>query len=95
MVLNFRGVDIIGLLEYYGFSEKVINPLRDSKLGHIAVAYLCYKIATPLRYTVTLGGTTVSIKYLVKKGYIKPVPSKEELVKRYKEKRDSFRDRNN
>lgn len=30
-----------------------------------------------------LGGTTVSIKYLAKWGYIKPMPSKDQLKKMY------------
>ena len=59
-------------------------------MGHIAVAYLCYKIATPLRYTVTLGGTTVMIKTLVKTGHIKPMPTRKELVQIYKDKKEDF-----
>lgn len=49
------GVDVIAILESLGVSETLINPVRDSSLGHIAIAYLLYKIATPARYTVTLG----------------------------------------
>jgi hypothetical protein len=49
------GVDVIALLESMSISEKVINPLRDSSAGYIALAYALYKIATPIRYTVTLG----------------------------------------
>lgn len=49
------GVDVISLLESMGVSQKLIDPVRDSSLGHIAIAYLLYKIATPARYTVTLG----------------------------------------
>lgn len=49
------GVDVIAALEWVGVSEKLITPVRDSSLGHIATAYLLYKIATPARYTVTLG----------------------------------------
>lgn len=33
------GVDIAGILESYNFSETIINHLRNSSLGHIAVAY--------------------------------------------------------
>ncbi|XP_055585901.1 protein FAM210A isoform X2 [Uranotaenia lowii] len=49
------GVDVIAVLESMGVSPKLIDPVRDSSLGHIAVAYLLYKIATPARYTITLG----------------------------------------
>lgn len=52
-------------------------------MGYVAVAYALYKVATPLRYTVTLGGTTLSINYLKKWGYIKPVPTTEQLKEKY------------
>lgn len=72
------------------FNEAIISKLRDSSLGHAAVAYLCYKIATPIRYTVTLGGTTLSIKYLSKWGYIRPVPSKAQLKQMYEDQKDKL-----
>lgn len=81
------GVDVIALLESVGISEKLINPLRDSSAGYIAIAYALYKIATPVRYTVTLGGTTISINYLKKWGYIKPIPPREKLKEMYQEKK--------
>ncbi|EAT36218.1 AAEL011684-PA [Aedes aegypti] len=87
------GVDVIALLESMGVSQKLIDPVRDSSLGHIAVAYLLYKIATPARYTVTLGGTTLSIKYLVQWGYIKPMPSKAKLVQMYKDRKENLQER--
>jgi protoporphyrinogen oxidase len=49
------GVDVPALLERIGISERLINPLRDSSAGYIALAYALYKIATPIRYTITLG----------------------------------------
>ncbi|XP_050070705.1 uncharacterized protein C18orf19 homolog A [Anopheles maculipalpis] len=87
------GVDVIAILESLGVSETLINPVRDSSLGHIAIAYLLYKIATPARYTVTLGGTTVSIKYLEQWGYIKPMPSKARLVQMYKDKKENIQEK--
>lgn len=87
---NFSGVDIIGLLEALHVNETIINSMRNSQMGYVAIAYACYKIATPARYTVTLGGTTISINYLKKWGYIKPVPSKDKLKEMYKEKKFNF-----
>uniref|UniRef100_A0A182QBP3 DUF1279 domain-containing protein n=1 Tax=Anopheles farauti TaxID=69004 RepID=A0A182QBP3_9DIPT len=87
------GVDVIAILESLGVSETLINPVRDSSLGHIAIAYLLYKIATPARYTVTLGGTTISIKYLEQWGYIKPIPSKARLVQMYKDKKENIQEK--
>lgn len=82
------GVDIASMLESIGISERWAGHFRDSSMGYVAVSYGLYKIATPIRYTVTLTGTTLSIKYLTKYGYIKPVPSKEkvkEIIKNQKE----------
>lgn len=73
------------------FNETIVNKLRDSSMGHWAIAYLCYKIATPLRYTVTVGGTTLSIKYLSELGYIRPVPSTEKLKKMYDDQKAKFK----
>lgn len=84
------GVDIPALLETMHVSEAVVTKLRDSTLGHAAIAYLCYKIATPVRYTVTLGGTTLSIKYLSKWGYIRPVPTKAQLKQMYDDQKAKF-----
>ena len=69
-----RGIDVIAVLEKIGFSDKIINPFRNSSLGDIALAYLMYKLATPARYTVTLAGTNFAIKYLRKVG---KVPAKQ------------------
>lgn len=77
-------------METWHFNETIINKLRDSSLGHAAVAYLCYKIATPLRYTVTLGGTTLSIKYLSQWGYIRPVPSSAKLKQMLDDQKAKF-----
>nr|CAD7588069.1 unnamed protein product [Timema genevievae] len=84
------GVDVIAILENLNVSEKVINPLRDSKAGYLAISYALYKITTPLRYTVTLGGTTVSINYLKKWGYIKPIPARDKLKEMYQERKDNL-----
>ncbi|XP_014203248.1 uncharacterized protein C18orf19 homolog A [Copidosoma floridanum] len=66
-----NGVDIAGMLESLNLSEKYLEMVRGSSAGHWAVAYALYKIATPARYTVTLGGTTMCIRYLNKWGYMK------------------------
>lgn len=71
-----------------GVTSAWTEHFRDSSMGYVAITYGLYKIATPLRYTVTLGGTTISIKYLTKHGYIKPVPSKEKMKQIYQEKKD-------
>ncbi|EDV34364.1 uncharacterized protein Dana_GF21272 [Drosophila ananassae] len=85
--LSKSGVDVPSLLQYVHLSETIIEKVQGSDMGHYAIAYLCYKVATPLRYALTLGCTTVSIKYLVQHGYIKPIPTKNELIKMYEDKK--------
>jgi len=86
------GLDVAGILESWGFSETITEKLRNSAAGHIAVAYALYKLATPARYTVTLGGTTYSIKLLSERGYLKPVPSTQQLKVMYEDRRDELRE---
>lgn len=38
-----------------GLPEHMVDKVTESGMGHVAVAYALYKIATPARYTVTLG----------------------------------------
>ncbi|XP_063979527.1 protein FAM210A isoform X2 [Diachasmimorpha longicaudata] len=66
-----NGVDVIQLMEYLNLSEKYINIIKNSNAGHWAFVYALYKIFTPLRYTVTVGGTTLSIRYLDRLGIMK------------------------
>jgi hypothetical protein len=66
------------------FSETVISPFREGGLGPFALAYLMYKLATPARYTITIGGTNVMIRLLRKKGKMPPKSEQDsirELVK--------------
>ena len=50
IVVHFSGLDVVPLLEAIGASEKVIKAFQLPGVGNAAVAYLCYKVATPLRY---------------------------------------------
>ncbi|XP_062575586.1 protein FAM210A-like [Saccostrea cucullata] len=70
--LNFIGIEVS--LERI---EKFVQVMKTS--GSYAGAYLMYKIATPARYTVTLGGTNMAIKYLRKSGKIPPVKEADKL----------------
>ncbi|XP_044005596.1 protein FAM210A [Aphidius gifuensis] len=49
--------------------EKYIQLMKNSNAGDFAVTYALYKVFTPLRYTVTVGGTTLAIKSIEKLGY--------------------------
>lgn len=80
----------MALLESMGISEKIINPLRNSSVGYYALTYALYKVASPARYAVTVGGTTMTINYLTRWGYIKHVPSTEKLQVLYQARKDEF-----
>ncbi|CAD0195999.1 unnamed protein product [Chrysodeixis includens] len=88
------GVDIFGLLQSLGISDTLIAPLKDSTAGYFALTLALYKLASPLRYAVTVsGGTTIAIKKLTAIGLIKPVPSRERLKEILQEKRGNLQDR--
>ncbi|KAL0961684.1 hypothetical protein UPYG_G00330390 [Umbra pygmaea] len=84
-----KGVNVVPFLDYVGFPEKLVKLLENSQSGFALTAYAMYKIATPARYTVTLGGTSLSIRYLRKHGYMTtPPPVKEYLQDKMEETRE-------
>ena len=83
------GVDIVGLLERLGTSERILDYLRHSEAGYIALSYACYKIATPARYAVTVGGTTLAISKLKDTGYLK---STSEMASQLKESKKAMKE---
>lgn len=68
--------------------EKYVQVMKTS--GNYAGAYLMYKIATPARYTVTLGGTKLVIRYLRKSGKMPAVKDADRLGHLMKESRAEF-----
>lgn len=55
----YSGVDVLSLLESLGLSEHLLKPLRESSAGYVALAFALYKLATPLRYAVTIGKNNI------------------------------------
>ena len=54
----------------------------------------CLQIATPARYTVTLGGTSLSVKYLRQHGYLStPPPVKEYIQDKMEETKERLQDK--
>ncbi|XP_036421806.1 uncharacterized protein C18orf19 homolog A [Colossoma macropomum] len=84
-----KGVNLVPFLEYIGFPDRLVKLLENSQSGYALTAYAMYKIATPARYTVTLGGTSLSVKYLRKHGYMStPPPVKEYLQEKMEETKE-------
>lgn len=86
-----KGVNVLPFLEMIGLPESLVGLLRDSSSGYALTAYAMYKIATPARYTVTLGGTSLSIQYLRKHGYLStPPPVKEYFQDKMEETKEKL-----
>jgi len=93
-VMLKSGVDIVGFLEMIGTSQKVLDYMRNSEAGYYALSYACYKIATPIRYTVTVGGTTMAVTKLQNTGYLKPSSKlREGLKKNYDEGKENLKEK--
>ncbi|XP_034285289.1 protein FAM210A [Pantherophis guttatus] len=84
-----KGVNVVPFLEFIGLPESIVNILKHSQSGNALTAYALYKIATPARYTVTLGGTSITVKYLRKHEYMStPPPVKEYIQDRMEETKE-------
>ena len=68
-----------------GVGEGIIKKLNSPSVGHIASTYILYKLATPLRYTVTIAGTRYVVKHLQSIGRMPITPEKNKLSSLLKE----------
>ncbi|CAL8247893.1 unnamed protein product [Lota lota] len=86
-----KGVNVVPFLELIGLPESIVGLLRNSSSGYALTAYAMYKIATPARYTVTLGGTSLSVQYLRRHGYFStPPPVKDYIQDKMEETKEKF-----
>ncbi|KAL4665955.1 hypothetical protein H8957_012136 [Semnopithecus entellus] len=84
-----KGVNVVPFLELIGLPDSVVSILKNSQSGNALTAYALFKIATPARYTVTLGGTSFTVKCLRSRGYMStPPPVKEYLQGRMEETKE-------
>ena len=49
-VICKSGVDVGAIMQACGVSEAYVEKVSKSEMGYFALAYACYKIATPARY---------------------------------------------
>ena len=70
---------LVSKLRNYGVPETIAKTLESEKMGPLAIAIIMYKLASPARYAVSIAGTVKAIKFLLKRGLIKPVPPKDKL----------------
>ncbi|XP_017505033.1 protein FAM210A [Manis javanica] len=84
-----KGVNVVPFLELIGLPDSIVNILKNSQSGNALTAYALFKIATPARYTATLGGTSLTVKYLRSRGYMStPPPVTEYLQDRMEETKE-------
>lgn len=77
----FSGFDIVAHLKRWNMdNEKLVKALK-STAGNAAVAYLLYKVASPVRYAMTLGGTHVTVQLLRRLGYLRTPPAIKQVAK--------------
>jgi len=89
-VLAKSGVDIISVLEALSIPRSYLDKLEGSDVGYYAIAYACYKVATPARYTVTVGGTTYTIVKLKERGFIK---TSSQISESIQDKKDEMKEK--
>ena len=75
-----RGIDVLSLMERFGAPDSVLKTLATPALGDVAVAYLLYKMATPVRYGVTLVTTHWAVRHLRQLGYM-PAPAAQDSIR--------------
>ena len=93
LVVVSRGIDVIPLLQSMGVGETVLKAFSNPAIGDVAVAYLLYKIATPARYAVTIGGTHWTVRQLRRLGYMPPVPQGDSIRSLMKEGRSHMKEK--
>jgi len=89
-MLTKSGVDIISVLEFLHVPKSYLEKLEGSEAGYLALSYACYKVATPARYTVTVGGTTYTIVKLEERGLLK---KSSEVADTIKDKKDEMKEK--
>nr|XP_006826079.1 PREDICTED: uncharacterized protein C18orf19 homolog A-like [Saccoglossus kowalevskii] len=97
-IVKHSGIDMIPYIEKFllkiGFGESIIHQINSPTASGLLIAYAMYKIATPARYTVTLMGTSYSVRYLRRKGFIAAAPPKDKTLREaVKESMDDMKDR--
>ena len=88
-----EGFDLIPLLEKFHAPDAVVHFFQQfskQAVKDLAVALAFYKVLTPLRYMATVACTVPSIKFLVRRELIKPVPSRQRLKEIIQTKRGKF-----
>ena len=67
-------IDIDAILDLNILPESLAKALKNGSLGSLALALALYKVVSPFRYMSTVYIAVPTIRVLVRRGIIKPIP---------------------
>ncbi|XP_041778876.1 uncharacterized protein LOC121597294 [Anopheles merus] len=74
-LLVSSGIDMVSLLERMGWGDSALASKAGAGAGTFVIAYAIHKVFAPVRISITLGATPLIVRYLRRKGILKPPAS--------------------
>ncbi|XP_052898215.1 uncharacterized protein LOC128304989 isoform X2 [Anopheles moucheti] len=71
-LLVSSGIDIVSLLDRMGWGDSALASKAGAGAGTFVIAYAIHKVFAPVRISITLGATPLIVRYLRRKGILKP-----------------------
>uniref|UniRef100_A0A182SQU9 DUF1279 domain-containing protein n=1 Tax=Anopheles maculatus TaxID=74869 RepID=A0A182SQU9_9DIPT len=71
-LLVSSGIDMVSLLERMGWGDSALASRAGAGAGTFVIAYAIHKVFAPVRISITLGATPLIVRYLRRKGILKP-----------------------
>lgn len=66
---------MVSLLERMGWGDSALASKAGAGAGTFVIAYAIHKVFAPVRISITLGATPLIVRYLRRKGILKPPAS--------------------
>ncbi|XP_053690674.1 uncharacterized protein LOC128739239 [Sabethes cyaneus] len=80
-VLVSSGIDMVALLDRLGWADSALASKTGTGAGTFVIAYAIHKVFAPVRISITLGATPFIVRYLRKRGILKPPSSPTNVTK--------------
>ncbi|KFB39089.1 AGAP008432-PA-like protein [Anopheles sinensis] len=74
-LLVSSGIDMVALLDRMGWGDSALASKAGAGAGTFVIAYAIHKVFAPVRISITLGATPLIVRYLRRKGILKPPAS--------------------
>lgn len=72
MFFFFSGLDVVAILDYFGWGDTALSKKIATGASTFVIAYAIHKVFAPVRISITLGSTPFIVRILRKKGILKP-----------------------